>query len=65
MNASGVIPVIFAIAFMMAPTTIAGFFEGNQVASTITYIFDYTQPVGMVVYVALIIAFIFLYLCSS
>ncbi|WP_339230625.1 preprotein translocase subunit SecY [Oceanobacillus sp. FSL K6-2867] len=60
-NASGVIPVIFAIAFMMAPTTIAGFFEGNQVASTITYIFDYTQPVGMVVYVALIIAFTYFY----
>ena len=60
-NASGVIPVIFAIAFMMAPTTIAGFFEGNQVASTIMYLFDYTQPVGMVVYVALIIAFTYFY----
>ncbi|MFC3040903.1 preprotein translocase subunit SecY [Virgibacillus xinjiangensis] len=60
-NAAGVIPVIFAIAFIMAPTTIASFFEGSQAASTIQYIFDYTQPVGMVVYVALIIAFTYFY----
>ncbi|MFD1067342.1 preprotein translocase subunit SecY [Oceanobacillus locisalsi] len=60
-NAAGVIPVIFAIAFMVAPTTIAGFFEGNSVANTVTYIFDYTQPVGMIIYVALIIAFSYFY----
>lgn len=59
-NAAGVIPVIFAIAFMMAPTTIAGFFEGN-VARTITNIFDYTAPTGMVIYVALILAFTYFY----
>ncbi|UJL46564.1 preprotein translocase subunit SecY [Virgibacillus sp. NKC19-16] len=60
-NAAGVIPVIFAIAFIMAPTTIASFFEGSQVASTIQMIFDYTQPIGMVIYVALIIAFTYFY----
>jgi preprotein translocase subunit SecY len=60
-NAAGVIPVIFAIAFMIAPTTIAGFFEGSQIASTISYVFDYTQPVGMVIYAALIIAFAYFY----
>lgn len=60
-NAAGVIPVIFAIAFMIAPSTIAGFFEGNQVANIVTYIFDYTQPIGMVIYVALIIAFSYFY----
>ncbi|WP_087975060.1 preprotein translocase subunit SecY [Oceanobacillus rekensis] len=60
-NAAGVIPVIFAIAFMIAPTTIAGFFEGSQIASTISYVFDYTQPVGMVIYAALIIAFTYFY----
>ncbi|WP_156291748.1 preprotein translocase subunit SecY [Oceanobacillus salinisoli] len=59
-NAAGVIPVIFAIAFMIAPSTIASFFEG-QVAATITQIFDYTQPVGMVIYIALIIAFTYFY----
>jgi preprotein translocase subunit SecY len=59
-NAAGVIPVIFAIAFIMAPSTVASFFEGN-VASTIRNIFDYTTPVGMVIYVALIIAFTYFY----
>ncbi|NAO99232.1 preprotein translocase subunit SecY [Halomonas sp. MG34] len=60
-NAAGVIPVIFAIAFMVAPSTVANFFEGSQIASTITTIFDYTQPIGMVLYVALIIAFTYFY----
>lgn len=60
-NAAGVIPVIFAIAFMVAPTTIAGFFEGNNVAGVIMTVFDYTQPIGMVIYTALIIAFTYFY----
>lgn len=60
-NAAGVIPVIFASAFMMAPTTIAGFFEGSSVAGTIISIFSYTEPVGMVIYALLIIAFTYFY----
>ncbi|AXI07613.1 preprotein translocase subunit SecY [Oceanobacillus zhaokaii] len=60
-NGAGVIPVIFAVAFMMAPSTVASFFEGNQVATTIMSIFDYTQPIGMVIYLALIIAFTYFY----
>ncbi|ASK61637.1 preprotein translocase subunit SecY [Virgibacillus phasianinus] len=60
-NAAGVIPVIFAIAFIIAPSTIAGFFEGNEIAATVKQIFDYTQPIGMVIYVALIIAFTYFY----
>ncbi|RLL40734.1 preprotein translocase subunit SecY [Oceanobacillus piezotolerans] len=59
-NAAGVIPVIFAVAFMMAPSTIASFFEG-QVAQTIVSVFDYTQPIGMLLYVVLIIAFTYFY----
>ncbi|MCP8618026.1 preprotein translocase subunit SecY [Salirhabdus salicampi] len=59
-NAAGVIPVIFAISFIIAPRTIAGFFD-NNVANTIEYIFDYTQPTGMLIYVALIIAFTYFY----
>lgn len=59
-NAAGVIPVIFAVSFIMAPRTIASFFEGS-VADTIEMIFDYTQPIGMVIYVALIIAFTYFY----
>src|SRR5699024_10033757 len=60
-NAAGVIPVIFAIAFIIAPRTVASFFEGSKVASTIELVFAYTQPIGMVLYVALIIAFTYFY----
>lgn len=60
-NAAGVIPVIFAIAFIIAPRTIAGFFEDNKFANTISNVFDYTQPIGMVIYVVLIIAFTYFY----
>ncbi|MDC3417815.1 preprotein translocase subunit SecY [Aquibacillus salsiterrae] len=60
-NAAGVIPVIFAISFIVAPRTVAGFFEGNRFAEVITYVFDYTQPIGMAIYVALIIAFTYFY----
>lgn len=60
-NAAGVIPVIFAIAFIVTPRTIAQFFEQNSVTEWIERIFDYTEPIGMVVYVALIIAFTYFY----
>lgn len=60
-NAAGVIPVIFAIAFIVAPRTISTFMEGSKVASVIDMIFDYTQPIGMVLYVILIIAFTYFY----
>lgn len=60
-NAAGVIPVIFAIAFIVAPRTISSFMEGSKVASVIDMIFDYTQPIGMVLYVILIIAFTYFY----
>jgi len=59
-NAAGVIPVIFAVAFIMAPRTIAGFFD-NKFANSVESIFDYTQPVGMIIYVVLIIAFTYFY----
>ncbi|WP_181351014.1 preprotein translocase subunit SecY [Thalassobacillus sp. CUG 92003] len=60
-NAAGVIPVIFAISFIIAPRTIAGFFEGSEVASMIEYIFNYQNWPGMIIYVALIIAFTYFY----
>ncbi|MBH0231792.1 preprotein translocase subunit SecY [Halobacillus yeomjeoni] len=59
-NAAGVIPVIFAISFIIAPRTVAGFFD-NEVASVIQYIFDYQNWPGMIIYVALIIAFTYFY----
>ncbi|WP_170005929.1 preprotein translocase subunit SecY [Bacillus fonticola] len=60
-NAAGVIPVIFAISFIITPSTIASFFETNSVTTFIERTFDYTEPVGMVIYVVLIIAFTYFY----
>ncbi|PLR96395.1 preprotein translocase subunit SecY [Bacillus sp. T33-2] len=60
-NAAGVIPVIFAISFVVTPPTIAQFFGTNDVTTWIIETFDYTQPIGMIVYVALIIAFTYFY----
>lgn len=60
-NAAGVIPVIFAISFIVTPRTIASFFPTNDVTLWITKIFDYSQPIGMVIYAALIIAFTYFY----
>ena len=60
-NAAGVIPVIFAVAFIITPQTLATFFGQNDVTDFIQNTFDYTQPVGMLIYVALIIAFTYFY----
>ncbi|WP_449621803.1 preprotein translocase subunit SecY [Robertmurraya sp. Marseille-Q9965] len=60
-NAAGVIPVIFAISFIVTPSTIAQFFEQNDVTLWIQKVFDYTHPIGMVIYSALIIAFAYFY----
>ncbi|WP_027410253.1 preprotein translocase subunit SecY [Anoxybacteroides tepidamans] len=60
-NPAGVIPVIFAVSFIVAPPTIASFFGSNDVTLWIKKTFDYTQPVGMIIYVALIVAFTYFY----
>ncbi len=60
-NAAGVIPVIFAISFIITPQTVATFFGDNKVTQVIQSTFDYTKPVGMLIYVALIIAFSYFY----
>jgi preprotein translocase subunit SecY len=60
-NAAGVIPVIFAVSFIVTPRTIASFFEQNDVTLWIQKVFDYTHPIGMIVYAVLIIAFTYFY----
>lgn len=60
-NAAGVIPVIFAISFIITPPTIASFFGPSDVTLWIQKTFDYTNPIGMIVYVALIVAFTYFY----
>lgn len=60
-NAAGVIPVIFASAFLMAPQSLVLFFGQNNITDAITRALDYTQPIGMTFYIALIIAFTYFY----
>ena len=60
-NSAGVIPVIFAVAFLVTPRTIATFFEDNKITGFIERTFDYSQPLGMIIYVALIVAFTYFY----
>lgn len=60
-NAAGVIPVIFAVSFIVTPPTIASFFGPNDVTAWIQKYLNYSHPVGMVIYIALIIAFSYFY----
>ncbi|MGG2104495.1 MULTISPECIES: preprotein translocase subunit SecY [Lysinibacillus] len=60
-NAAGVIPVIFASAFLMTPRMLVPFFGKNDVTTFIENIFNYEKPVGMIVYIVLIIAFTYFY----
>ncbi len=61
LNAAGVIPVIFAVAFFMVPQQLFAFMQPNSWTEKILYIFDYTNLIGLVIYVALIIAFTYFY----
>jgi preprotein translocase subunit SecY len=60
-NSAGVIPVIFAISLLMFPVTIATFWRGKQWAEWVIANLYYDQPLGMVLYVILIIGFTFFY----
>lgn len=60
-NAAGVIPVIFALSLLVFPPTIASFWRGNVVADWIITNLNYTHPLGMVLYVLLIIGFTYFY----
>jgi len=60
-NSAGVIPVIFAISLLMFPVTISTFWRGKQWAEWVIANLYYDQPLGMVLYVILIIGFTFFY----
>lgn len=60
-NAAGVIPVIFASSLLYFPATIAQFWRGNSVADWILQHFTYQRPLGMVLFVLMIIGFTFFY----
>lgn len=60
-NAAGVIPVIFALSLLVFPPTIASFWRGNVVAEWIITNLNYSHPLGMALYVLLIIGFTYFY----
>jgi len=61
LNSAGVIPVIFASSFVSVPLTIVEFFPQSGLTNALRAIFSNTEPIGFVVYVALIIAFTYFY----
>ena len=60
-NGAGVIPVIFASSLLMFPVTIAQFWAGHDWANWIISHLYYDRPLGMVLYILLIVGFTFFY----
>ncbi|ANF98367.1 preprotein translocase subunit SecY [Paenibacillus bovis] len=60
-NSAGVIPVIFAVSLLQFPIIIASFWSTHGWAQWITKNLWYDQPLGMVLYVIMIIGFTFFY----
>ncbi|MFC4075394.1 preprotein translocase subunit SecY [Salinithrix halophila] len=60
-NAAGVIPVIFAMSLLIFPSTIAQFWPKNAIAKWFMTNFAFDAPLGMTVYVLLIIGFTYFY----
>ncbi|RUS44286.1 preprotein translocase subunit SecY [Cohnella sp. AR92] len=60
-NGAGVIPVIFASSLLMFPVTIAQFAAGHSWANWIISNLYYDKPLGMVLYILLIVGFTFFY----
>ncbi|RXZ82768.1 preprotein translocase subunit SecY [Paenibacillaceae bacterium] len=60
-NGAGVIPVIFAISLLMFPVTIAQFWANTTWAQWVIQNMSYDKPLGLVLYVLLIIGFTFFY----
>ncbi|ANZ95027.1 MULTISPECIES: preprotein translocase subunit SecY [Brochothrix] len=61
-NSAGVIPVIFASAFIITPQTLLTFADQDKGwVQTLGKVFNLQQPAGMVLYVILILAFTYFY----
>lgn len=60
-NGAGVIPVIFAVSLLMFPITIAQFWADRNWAQWVINHLYYDKPLGMLLYVLLIIGFTFFY----
>ncbi|WP_018759693.1 preprotein translocase subunit SecY [Paenibacillus terrigena] len=60
-NGAGVIPVIFASSLLMFPITIAQFWADKPWATWVIQNFSHDKPLGMVLYVLMIVGFTFFY----
>ncbi len=60
-NSASVIPVIFASAIMTAPVTVLSFFNQGEFFTTLSTILNVSQPIGLSIYIALIVFFTFFY----
>ena len=64
LNSAGVIPVIFASSLLAVPITVAQFVDKDGTGGFTKFVnsyLDYTTPVGLILYVALIIFFSYFY----
>ncbi|KWX88500.1 preprotein translocase subunit SecY [Paenibacillus riograndensis] len=60
-NAAGVIPVIFAVSLLQFPIVISSFWSTHEWAKWVTNNLAHDKPLGMVLYVIMIIGFTFFY----
>lgn len=61
LNASGVMPVIFASSLLGVPAILAGFIENKGFVDFVNKYLTYTQPIGFIVYIVLIGLFGYFY----
>jgi len=60
-NSAGVIPVIFAVSILMFPSIVASFFPASGFAQAVARMFAFDAPLGLFLYVTLIVAFTYFY----
>lgn len=60
-NAAGVIPVIFAVSLLQFPVVLSSFWSTHEWAKWVAGNLKFNQPLGMVLYVLMIIGFTFFY----
>ncbi len=61
LNASGVMPVIFASSLLGVPSIISGFIENQAFTDFVKKYLTYTEPIGFVIYILLIALFGYFY----
>ena len=61
LNSAGVVPVIFASTFISIPSFIAKLINNAGFTSFVEKYISYTQPVGFILYVVIILAFVYFY----